>query len=52
MSTLNESEVVAFAVDALKEAIVDDYTEILFSFIRQVIASMIGIYIVYVIIKK
>ena len=29
-----------------------DYTEILFSFIRQVIASMIGIYIAYAIIKK
>lgn len=29
-----------------------DYTEFLFSFIRQVIASMIGIYIAYVIIKK
>lgn len=29
-----------------------DYIEFLFSFIRQVIASMIGIYIAYVIIKK
>lgn len=29
-----------------------DYIEFLLSFIRQVIASMIGIYIAYIIIKK